>query len=56
LGPFQVSTKIQEDIYNFVIIADVNYTGDELFTGVNNNGDKVITGVVLRTIDYNWCH
>jgi hypothetical protein len=39
LGPFQILMKIREDIHNFVFIAGVNDTGDELFTGVNDTVD-----------------
>jgi hypothetical protein len=43
--------KILGDIHNFVIIADVNDTGDKLFIGVNNNGD-VLLMVIIYEIRY----
>ncbi len=39
-------TKIRRDIQNFVFIAGVNDTGDELFTGDNDTGDEMFTGVI----------
>jgi hypothetical protein len=50
LGPFQNFTKIRRGIHNFVFIAGVNDTGDELFTGVNDTVDELFT-VVNDTSD-----
>jgi hypothetical protein len=39
LGPFQIFSKIPEDILQRMFITGVNDTGDKLFTGVNDTGD-----------------
>jgi hypothetical protein len=44
LGKFRIFTKIRGDTRNFVFIAGVVDTGDELFTGVIDIGD---TGIVV---------
>jgi hypothetical protein len=46
LGPFQIFRKIRGDIHNFVFVAGVNDTGNELFTGVNDTGNEMGTGVI----------
>ena len=46
LGPFQIFSKIREDILEWMFITGVNDTGDKLFTGVNDTGDKFFAGVV----------
>ncbi len=46
LGPFQIFSKIREDILEWMFITGVNDNGDMLFTSVNDTGDKFIAGVV----------
>ncbi len=46
LGPFQIFSKILEDILEWMFITGVNDTDDKLFTGVNDTSDKFIAGVV----------
>jgi hypothetical protein len=41
-GHFKCFAKIHEDIHNFVFIAGVNDTGDNLFTGINDAGDLLL--------------
>ncbi len=41
MGPF----KIRGDIREWIFIAGVNDTGDQLFSGVNDTGEKFIAGV-----------
>ncbi len=35
LGPFQIFSKIREDIGEWMFVTGINYTSDKLFTGVN---------------------
>jgi hypothetical protein len=43
--------KIGEDIHNFVFIAGVKNTGDQLFTSINNTGDKLSPVSLLPAIN-----
>ncbi len=45
LGPFWIFSKICGDIHEWIFIADVNDTGDKLFSGVNDTSEKFIAGV-----------
>jgi hypothetical protein len=48
MGPFQIFSKIHEDIHNFWFIACVVVdTGDTLFTGANDTGDKLSPASLL---------
>ncbi len=47
LGPFQIFSKIREDILEWMFITGLNDTGNKLFTGVNDTGDKFVT-------DFQW--
>ncbi len=51
LGPFQIFMKIGEDIHNFVFIAGLNNTGDQLFASINNTGDKLSPVSLLPAIN-----
>ena len=39
LGPFQIFSKIHEDILEWIFITGVKDTSDKLFTGVTDIGD-----------------
>ncbi len=39
LGPFQIFSKILEDILEWMFITGVNDTGDKLFAVGNDTGD-----------------
>jgi hypothetical protein len=51
LGPLPILTKIRGDIHNFVFMAGVNDTIDNLFTSVVATGDKLSQVSLLPAIN-----
>jgi hypothetical protein len=42
-----IFSKIRGDIRELMFIAGVVYTGEKLFSGVNDTGEKFIAGLVV---------
>ncbi len=55
LGPFQIFTKTCRDIFNSVLIAGVNNTGDKMFTSVSSIDNKLSPVSLLPAINYCRC-